>query len=287
MKKRRVFIWCLLFVLVFSSFSCMADLSESMMKGARYGTVAVSGTSGKVCGAFKSSHGKSVNVGKYGVDGSLKYFHGMFYLAKLTKSVKVNCCDESGTVKLKKGSTVLIVDFKGRKTKSIARTKSKQSVYLPPKCFKVTSFLYNSSSPYADVQIESWVNSRGFTSKSNYLFMISKYNQHGWIMIKQGNKWICKYRVKVTTSSRRDSTGRYPNDYYGLKTCAINTHYKNKKNVGADGKGISYASKEGGNQIHTRGNSLYPSTHGCIGMSKKDYNFVYNYLPVGTKVVLF
>lgn len=276
----------LIVLLVFSfSISCFADISEADREAANYGHVAVGGTSHTVKWALKAKHNKSFDTSNYGVDSSLKYFHGMFYEAKTTKKVNASIVGSSKTEEIKKGTTLLIIRF--TKKNCICRLTNKKTVAIPGKYLKVVKFVYNSNGAYRDAQVEEWVEKNRLDSKTKYMMVISKFNQHAWILEKKSGKWVCKYVLKITTSSWRNSKGKHPNDYYGLTTCAINTHYKNKKNVGADGKGISYASKEGGNQLHTRGNSLYPSTHGCVGMSTKDYNFVYNYLPVGTRVVLF
>lgn len=271
---------------MFISFPCRAEWDDSKeRKAAKFGSVAVENTKNVVYGAFNFSHGKKVNLSAYGADGSLKYFHGMFYLAKMTKKYTAKACDsKGGTVRIKKGETILVTCFSGKKKKAVCRLKNKRAVYVPAKYFKVNRFLYNPTSAYTDAQVEEWVASKKINSKTKYMFVVSKYNQHGWILTKKNGKWICKYVLELTTSSRRDSTGRYPNDYYGIKTCAIYTHYIHKKGMG---RGISYHSQTGGNQIHYRGNVLYPSTHGCVAMRHRDYNFIYWYLPYKTRVVLF
>ena len=50
-------------------------------------------------------------------------------------------------------------------------------------------YIYNSSTAYTDAQIEEWVASRKLTSKTKYMFVASKYNQHGWIMTRVSGKW--------------------------------------------------------------------------------------------------
>ena len=270
-------------VMGLSTIAYSASFSKEERKAALFGNVSVKGTSTKVEWALKGTHNKKFSLSSWGLDGSLEYFHGMFYLAKAKKNLNAQSCDgKGGTVHVKKGEQIIII--KASKGTSVARLKNKRTVYMPKKSFQVTKFLYNSSHPYRDAQVEEWVKTQGIDSATNYMFVVSKYNQRGWILTKQSGKWVCKYCIKLTTSSRRDSKNMLPNDCYSLKTCAINTHYKNKKGMG---KGISYHSKEGGNQIHYRGNSLYPSTHGCVGMGRTDYNFVYYYLPYKTRVVLF
>ena len=284
-KIRFCFVAMLVFALVSATLAYAEDLDEKARKTAKFGDVRVERGSPDYRGALKSTHGKKVSLSKYGIRESLERFHGMWYFAKTKKAMTVSAADKKGgTVKVGKGEEVVIVSLTRESKNAVCKLKGGRAVLIPRSKLKVTLFIYDSHQAYADAQVEEWVNARGLTSKSDYLFLISKYNQRGWIMTKSGGEWKCKYVLKLTTSSRRNGKGNMPNDLYSLNKCAINTHYIHKKGMG---KGISYHSKEGGNQIHYRGNSLYPSTHGCVGMGRKDYNFVYNYLPYGTRVVLF
>ena len=262
-----------------------AEPDAPSRKAAAYGNVKVSGTSDDVRAAIGSSHGSRVSLSKWNLDGSLSYFHGMFYEATVRKTVKASAKDsKGGTVTVRKGEKIIVMCLPSRSGKAVCRLKSGRTVSIPAKKIKVDRFLYNSSSAYSDAQVEEWVASRGITSKTDMMLVISKFNQRAWILKRSAKAWKCEYVLKVTTSSRRNGSGKLPNDCYGLNKCSIQTHYKNKKGMG---RGISYASKTGGNQIHYRGNSLYPSTHGCVGMGRKDYEFVYWRMPYGTKVVLF
>lgn len=252
---------------------------------AYYGNVRVNGTSDKVLGAIGTSHGKRISLSDWKLDGSLSYFHGMFYEATVRKNIAASATDAiGGRVSVKKGEKIIVMRMTSRKGNAVCRLKNGRTVMIPAGKIQVNRFLYNSSSAYSDAQVEEWVASKGITSKTDMMLVISKFNQRAWVMKRSANGWRCSYVLKVTTSSRRNGSARLPNDCYGLNRCSIQTHYKNKKGMG---KGISYASKAGGNQIHYRGNSLYPSTHGCVGMGRKDYEFIYWRMPYGTKVVLF
>ena len=284
--KRNIFKAVLILVMVLALPNFVyagSTFSKSLRKTLRFGNVAVSGTPSTTKVLLNGSSANKIDLSSFGLDGSLEYFHGMYYKASLKKSIKVKSIGK-GSFKVKKGTEVIILNYNTRKGKVACAFKDKKIGYVPIKKLKIKGYIFNSSRAYMDSQVEEWVASRGITSKTKYMFVVSKFNQHGWILTKSGGKWVCKYVLKVGTGAYLN--GGYPNDIYGLNSLKVNTHYKNKSNVGADGKGISYASKEGGNQLHT-GKTLQPTTHGCISMSKKDYNFVYWYLPVGTRVVLF
>ena len=265
--------------------SCPAKTKTSMnekeMKANKFGKIYVSDTKAKTMQITGRSV-KKIDLSKWKLDGSLAYMHGMWYLAKTTKSVKAKAADGGKSVRVGSGTQVIITFYPSPKGTATCRLKSGRSVKISGKNLRTLKYVYNSSSRYADAQVEEWVNSRKITSGSKYLFFASKFNQRAWIMEKTKDGWRCKYVVPISTGAYTNY-GR-PNDLYGFNSCSINTHYVNKKGFG---RGISYASKAGGNQIHTTNRTLRPGTHGCIAMKRKDYNFVYNYLPYGTRVVLF
>ena len=186
-----------------------------------------------------------------------------------------NAADKTG--ELVGGAAADTKNFFSRlKDSAVCRLKGGRTVIIPKKKLNWKWHIYNSGKAYRDVQIEEWVNSHDITGKTKYLFCVSRYNQHGWIMEGKKGAWKCRYVFKLSTIA-------YGPQEYGWNHCEISQHYIGKKNVGG-GISISYASKAGGNQIHI-GKGGHPATHGCIGMSKKSLNFVYYYLPIGTRVL--
>lgn len=285
LKKLRPLLLLLSMIMILQTSAVHAGGVEDPVtrKAAKFGSVLVSGTSTAAMRVKGRSHGKKVNLSAWGVDGALDYVHGMYYMAQLKSAYTAPSADaDKAKVKVKKGEKVLVLYYPKRKGKAICRLKNKRTVRIPAGKLRVKYYIYNSSTAYTDAQIEEWVASRKLTSKTKYMFVASKYNQHGWIMVRQSGKWICKYVLNISTGAY--TNGDLPNDCYPLNSCSIQTHYINKKNIG---RGISYASKYGGNQIHYGNKVLFPSTHGCIAMKSRDYNFVYWYLPYGTRVVLF
>ena len=283
MKRVGFKLWllvCLMSLLFTCSVSAKSSNDKKLRKLANYGRVAGPVGSNTTKYSINGSKSKKINLKKWGIDGSLKYFHGMFYRAKLKKNSSVKTIDNK-KVKVKKGQEVIIMYFPSRNGKTICRLKNKQTVYIPAKLLKVTGYIYNSKAAYSDHQIEEYVKQRGITSKTDYILFVSKYNQHAWVLEKKKGAWVCKYVLGVSTGVYTQND--IPNDIYGINSCSINTHSKN--NAGFD-MGISYASSIGGNQIHI-GTPYSPSTHGCIAMGKTEYNFVFWYLPVGTRVVLY
>ena len=284
MKRVRLLLLLLVIIIVLPSYCGAAGVDDPVTrKAAKFGSVKVSGTETVARRAIRKSHGKKVNLSAWGLDGALDYVHGMYYMAKVKTTYEAKSADSvKSKVKVKKGQKVVILYYPRRNGNAVCRLKNRRTVYIPVKKFKVLYYIYNSSTAYTDAQIEEWVASRHITSKTKYMFVASKFNQHGWILTKVSGKWICKYVLNITTGAY--TGGGLPNDCYSLNSCSIQTHYIHKKDMG---RGISYASKAGGNQIHYRKNVLYPSTHGCIAMRHTDYNFVYWYLPYKTRVVLF
>ncbi len=286
MRKYSVSMLLLAAVVLGAAFCCQAGGVEDPVtrKAAKFGSVEVSGTGTAAMRVRGSSHGRNVDLSAWGLDGELDYVHAMYYMAKVKSSCTAASADSNKSkVKVKKGQQVVVLYFpRNRGGKAVCRLKSGRTVKIPVGKLKVSFYIYNSSSAYTDAQIEEWVASRHITSKTKYMFVASKFNQHGWILTKESGKWICKYVLKISTGAYTNYGS--PNDCYPVNSCSIQTHYINKKNIG---RGISYASKYGGNQIHYGKTVLHPSTHGCIAMRTRDYNFVYWYLPYKTRVVLF
>jgi hypothetical protein len=125
-----------------STIAYSASFSKEEKKAARFGNVSVKGTPNKVRWALKGTHNKDFSLSAWGLDGSLEYFHGMFYLAKARKNLSAQSCDgKGGTVAVKKGEEIIII--RATKGVSVARLKNKRTVYMPKKSFQVTKFLYN------------------------------------------------------------------------------------------------------------------------------------------------
>ena len=283
MKGTRTFVAALLIATTLSGFVANAGgvEDEKTRTLCRFGEVKVEGTSKATFRCKGRSYGQGIDLSAYGLDGELDYVHGMYYVAKIKSSILAKSADsDPNPVRTRKGEEAIIICYLNKKT-TICRFKGGRSAIVPAKKLKVNYYLYNSTSAYKDAQIEAWVKQMRITSSTNYMFVVSKFNQHGWIMERRDGEWVCKYRLGVSTGAY--TNGDRPNDIYGLNRLSINTHYTNKKGMG---KGISYASKGGGNQIHV-GQAYHPFTHGCIAMRRKDYNFVYWYLPYGTRVVSF
>ena len=260
---------------------------EITRKAARFGGVYAEGTNpeAKLCRGH--SHGKPADLSAYGLDGQLDYIHSMYYTATVTGSVNAASADsDPSSVSVGKGQKVIVIYMGShRKTaKSVCRLAGGRTVYIPNSRLKVGYYIYNSSTPYTDRQVEDWIKRNGIKSKTDYIFFASKFNQYGWILERNGGEWTCRYRFGISTGAY--TNGKLPNDCYGVNSNEIGTHYKHKKNAGGNGKGISYASKRGGNLLHT-GKMYFPYTHGCIATNAKNYSFLYYYLPCGTRVVLF
>ena len=285
-RKKLFFIVLVYIIFVFPVCGLASGLNDKVTrKACKVGNIYNPGTSKEVRRCKGHSYGKKVNLSAYGLDGELDYVHGMFYIATVRANVLAKSADSNrSSVRIKKKTKVVVLYFKSRKGKAVCRLKNKRTVYIPAEKLSVKYYLYNSSTAYTDAQIEGFVQQHNITSKTKYMFFVSKFNQHGWILTKVNGKWICKYKLGISTGAYTNNG--LPNDIYGLKSLQINTHYKNKKNVGSDGRGISYASKTGGNQIHT-GQVYHPYTHGCIAMRSKDFKFVYWYLPIHTRVVSY
>ena len=187
-----LFLCCMMSV---PSFAAKYRMDKSTMKKSSFGTLenVNANTKPKLCA--RRIYGKSVNLSKYQLDGSLKYVHPMWYIMKTKSTVNAKSADSTKSpVKVKKGTTVVVLRWK---KKAVCRLKGGRTVIIPKSKLSWKWHIYNSGKAYKDVQIEEWVNRHGVTSKTKYLFCVSRYNQHGWIMEGRKGAWRCKYVFKL------------------------------------------------------------------------------------------
>lgn len=277
-----------------SSKSSMSTRTKKILKAIDGGT-----KKGKAIGATSvgMNYGNLSDIDikkKYGLDPSLKYLHGMYYIATVTKTVKAKGVDGLGKVKVKAGTEVVVMRARQKKDKKgctcrviVKKEKSKnkrfRTVKISGRNLVFQKYIVNSSAQYSNAQVEQWMNSHKITSQTKYCLFVSRYNQHAWILVKSGKKWLVQRAMPCTTGGVF-SYG-YPNDLYGFNHCKyFRRPYFEPRNNSIS---IPYSSGAG-NCLHlaSKARLLRPTTHGCVGFYKTQFQYVLK-LPLNTRVVSF
>ncbi|MDO4522298.1 MAG: L,D-transpeptidase family protein [Eubacteriales bacterium] len=219
-----------------------------------------------------SSNKKTVNL------NSTKDVHGTYYKATVKRDIKAQNLTTGKTITLKKGTQ--IVAFSRTNQPTLGAYKKNQKIKVQGSALTYTDFYYNNKIDYTTAAKESYVNRKGYSSKTNYLIWVNFYtckvslfkgSARNWKLV---NTWPCVvgrfetpsvkglYRVQLKTTSYATYGG------YGLRF-----HYSTKY--------------QKGNWIHRRlGSPMgYPASHGCIRMNPESLKVVYDSCPVDTTVL--
>ena len=263
---------------------------SSVAKACLYGTKR--GSKGGGAKLMRAKNGGKVGISasaiksQYKLDTSLSYFHGGWYTAKVTSTMKCDAADGGSSVTVKGGSVVVVMKA-SHGNGTVCRLKGGRTVYIPYSYLRYTGYIYNSSKAYTTAQVTQWVNARKIprtsyhcATQADYLLLASKYNQHVWIFKWNGTKWVV---VKDLSGGKCSTACRFnaghPNDIYGFATCGV-------YNYSAATNGRHYSNPNGGNDLHAGGKGK-PNTSGCIALNKKALKWVKKKAPYGTRVVIF
>ena len=210
----------------------------------------------------------------------------MRYGGKAKKKMTISL-DSGGIRQVKKGEIVLVIEKKKKQNKYKLLFTDGSTAYVPKSSIKLTTQLTNSKTVYSKATVEAFINSmqaRYVGSETEYLFYCSKYTQHVYIFKGSSRNWHLIRTMKCTTGSYKygvDTTNSFSDKIY-------NKYRKFKTNRGVLNYCMHFSSA-GGNSIHQRGSSSLgsPNTHGCIGLKKKDVIWVFQHIPVNTRVVVY
>lgn len=147
----------------------------------------------------------------------------------------------------------------------------------------LTKQVYDPNFKYTNAQAEHWVNSRGFQSDTNFLFWCNKYGQRVYIFQGSKGNWRLVKTYKCGTGNIAHGDGSDQGIGFQWKIW-------DKKQVfqGPQVKqywNMHYSSLHG-NSIH-KGPYGKPSTHGCIALGETAVKWVYNNVPINSRVIVF
>lgn len=192
----------------------------------------------------------------------------MSYKAKLLRKVGNHA----------KGSTVIVTRDLKKQWVMEDGTVVKEKSYMD-----LLTQIYDSNCKYSKETAEAFVNGNGFSSSTGWLFWCSKWCQKVYIFKGSKGKWVLYKTAKCGTGNITYGDGS--DQGVGFKWKIWD---KEKVFDGPRGKqywNMHYTSKWG-NSIH-KGSTGKPSTHGCIALGSSAAKWVFENLPINTRVVVF
>lgn len=215
--------------------------------------------------------------------GSDKGVHGAYYNAYARKNIP-------GTP-IRKGKKVVVVDG-SRETRYVSlRYKNVIYANIPRSLVRITGFKLNGHLKYSAQQAENYVNSKGYSSKTNYLLWVSIYtqrlyvfkgSQYRWKLVKTSscatglyNHWtrpcVSEIRSKAYIGNWSGSYSKWCTWFQGYRARAIHSWlyaYGTNSKIMPEWYGS-------------------PASQGCVRVPNGMAKWVYNTLPYHTTSVTY
>ena len=192
----------------------------------------------------------------------------MFYWGKLSKKAG----------QYKKGQSVRV--FRNPKRQWVLR----DGTVIQKKDIDLTKQVYKADYRYPNELAEQWVNTRGYESATSKLFWCNKYGQKVYIFTGSKGNWHVEKVFKCGTGNISHGDGSDQGVNFGWKVYDKCKAYKGPQ--GAIQKWNQHYSSPGGNSIH-QGPVGHPSTHGCIALASAAAQWVFNNVPVNSRVIVW
>ncbi len=190
---------------------------------------------------------------------------------------------------LNKGDTVIYMDHYGTTSAHIWIPWEGRACWVPYSSLRISTKDYTVYSDFSDEDKEIFVNAKGYESPTEYLVWVNLQRQRVNIFMGEKGNWdlirvsTCASGANTTptpagiTSYKAYGNGWYHATYYVKPVLYINTE-----------RGIAFHSilfnPNGTVQDGTQGT---PASHGCIRMPLNEVQWMADYLPIGTTVVVF
>ena len=193
--------------------------------------------------------------------------HTMFFWGKLKK--------KAGSYK--KGQSVRV--FRNAKRQWVLR----DDTVIDRNDVDLTKQVYNAEYKYSAADAEYWVNSRGYDSAKNKLFWANKYGQRAYIFTGSKGNWHLEKTYKIGTGNISHGDGSDSPISFSFKIWDKSKAFRGPQGMQYYNQHYSSA---GGNSIH-QGPVGHPSTYGCIALAKQAAIWVFNNVPVGSRVIVW
>lgn len=223
-------------------------------------------------------------------------------VAKATANPGYYVFDESGNVAYVPpvNATIKTMEYMAKLKKKIGNHKKGESVRVTRDRKKhwvmydgtvvaeksdmdLTKQYYDTNCKYSKAAVEAWVNQEGFKSATDWLFWCSKWCQKVYIFERINNYWVLRKTYKCGTGNITYGDNCDQGISFSWKIWDKEKAFKGPR--GTQYWNMHYSSKYG-NSIH-KGSTGKPCTHGCISMGNTAIQWVYNNLPLNTRVIVY
>lgn len=135
-------------------------------------------------------------------------------------------------------------------------------------------------------QKEAFVNSRGYSSKTDYLIWVNLERQILTVFMGRQGSWGYVNTFPVATGKNATPTPTVEHEITGVTKWVTSTYTCSPVLLLYDGYALHNQPVSPSGKI-TDTTIGKPASAGCIRMLQKDINWVYSYCPVGTNVVIY
>ena len=248
----------------------------------------------KVKGVVRySKYSSAVKAAPMSVSTEVKSIQTMYYKATINTTVNapviVKNKKTSGTVQIKAGTTVTVTSRS--LTDCIVQLSSGKKAAVNASNLNYVSCVYDNKMDYSDAAKESFVNSKGYASLTNYLIWVSLYRQRVYLFRRSSssNKWKLFQTYLCSTGKAKDAT---PAGQFYL-------YAKSPKFVFDKYSYADYACFFNGSALHSwlkytangqavpDGSLGNPASHGCVRLKTEDIYFIYMNIPMYTRIVMY
>ena len=238
-----------------------------------------------------SNYSSGVKATPMSVATEVKSIQTMYYKATVNATVNapviVKNKTTSQTVQIKAGTTVTVTSRS--LTDCIVQLSEGKKAVVDASYLTYDSCVYNSKSDYSDAAKESFVNSKGYSSPTNYLIWVSLYRQKVYLFRGSRKNWKLFQTYSCSTGRAKDAT---PAGQFYL-------YAKSPKFVFDKYSYADYACYFNGSALHSwlkytangqtvpDGTLGDPASHGCVRLKTEDIYFIYENIPMFTRIVMF
>lgn len=203
---------------------------------------------------------------------------GRLFYATLKSTTTVKLTPSKKRVKVKAGTKVVV---RGRGTSVTCTMSNGKKFKINSRKLRYTG-MKTVKKTYSKNVKESFVNKKGYSSKTKYLIWVNQYTCNTTIFKGSKGKWKMVRSMICVVGKGSDSGGTTPVGVY--KLCRRDRAY------GMPRVYFTWNSSKGwGNSFHRRINSTTrgAASHGCIRLGDSDLTYLVNHCALGTTVVSY
>lgn len=133
-----------------------------------------------------------------------------------------------------------------------------------------------------------WINSKSYSSSTGYLIWCNLYTQHINIFYASGGKWKLALSTECATGIRESPTPQEVTTIlYKVQRWDYPSFYVHHVSVFDNDRGFHSVPYNYDGTVCANSCIGSPASHGCIRLPEESVMYIWNYVPVGTTVVIY